>query len=105
MIGKAIVKQVILESGIGSKDFFGTSRTRHLVRARRKAIKRLKAAGFSDAATARIMKRNVSTVQYWLHPEYRERSRAYSLNYWRALKVRSTYPAYPASQPTQLGMT
>ena len=83
MIGRAIIMDVMKTRNIGSKDFFGSSRMTHLVKARRSAILRLKEAGFNSAAIARLMKRNYSTIQYWTHPNYRERQIAYSLNYWR----------------------
>ena len=81
--GRAILKEVMDRRGVGPKDFFGAGRMKHIVLARRTAIKVLKAEGFSSAAIARLMKRNVSTVDYWIKPEYRARSMAYCLNYMR----------------------
>jgi len=82
MKGHAIIKDVMQRRRIGVKDFFGTSRMTHLVDARRVAIRRLQAAGFDNAAVARLMKRNYSTIQYWTHPNYRKRQIAYSIAYW-----------------------
>jgi IS30 family transposase len=52
-----------------------------LVRCRRIAIARLKAAGFSNRGISRAMKRNYSTIQYWTKPKYREKRREYCRNY------------------------
>ncbi len=87
MKGRAIIRDVMQSRRIGVKDFFGASRMTHLVNARRIAIMRLKKAGFNDAAIARLMKRNYSTVRYWLRPDYRQRSMAYSNAYWTARRA------------------
>lgn len=74
---ESIVLTVCRELKIHPTEFFGNKRERRLSAARRIAIERLKAAGFNNAAVARLMKRNYSTIQYWLHPEYRERRVGY----------------------------
>lgn len=78
MIGRAIIEDVMRHYKIQPSVFFGNRRGVHRVtKARRIAIGRLKDAGFNSAAIARLMKRNYSTIQYWLHPEYRERRTHY----------------------------
>lgn len=68
---KSIVITVCEELGVDSKDFFGRCRERELVDARREAIARLIKAGFSMAATARMIRKSYSTVQYWMKPAFR----------------------------------
>jgi transposase len=74
---KSIVLEVCREMKIRPADFFGNKRKGRPSTARRIAIERLKEAGFSNAGIARMVKRNYSTIQYWLHPEYRERRVGY----------------------------
>lgn len=83
MRGREIIKEVMEKRRVGPKDFFGTNRMPHVLRARAAAIKQMREAGMSQAAIGRIMKRSYSTIQYWVHPEYRQRHRAYCLTYQR----------------------
>lgn len=66
MKGRAIIKGVLLRSGIGAKDFFGPSRFRHMSQARRTAAVELSQAGLSKSAIARLIKRDEKTVRYHL---------------------------------------
>lgn len=74
---QSIVLQICAQHKVHPVEFFGPGRDRRLSRTRRAAILALKRAGFSNAAVARLIKRNYSTVQYWLHPDYRARRATY----------------------------
>jgi hypothetical protein len=76
----SIVLEVCRECKVHPAEFFGPGRDRRLSNARRLAIQKLKEAEFNNAAIARLMRRNYSTIQYWLHPEYRERRTGYYRN-------------------------
>jgi hypothetical protein len=80
---KSIVLEVCRELGIQPSDFFGNKRKGQLSVARRLAIERLKEAGLNNRGIASAMKLNYSTIQYWLHPEYRERR----THYFRQLRA------------------
>ena len=79
---KSIVLTVCEECGITAEDFFGPNRDKRLTNARRIAVERLHEAGFSYKSAARLIRRNYSTVQYWLKPEYREHRVKYYAKYW-----------------------
>ncbi len=71
VIGKTaceqIAAEVMAERMLGPKDFFGTTRLRHVVDARVEAIKRMKE--FTKArhyTIAAVMKREVSFIRYHL---------------------------------------
>lgn len=89
---ESIVVQVCRELKIRPDEFFGNGRDRRLTRARRIAIKRLIAAGFSMAGAARMIRRNYSTVRYWVHPKLREAHNEYARNYWRQLPQQRQAP-------------
>lgn len=76
---KSIVLTVCEELGVTADEFFGRERSKRITNARRMAVERLHDAGFSYKAAARLIRRNYSTVQYWLHPDYRE----HRVNYYR----------------------
>ncbi len=76
---KSIVLTVCEELGVTAEEFFGRERSPRMTNARRVAVERLHEAGFSYKASARLIRRNYSTVQYWLHPKYRE----HRVNYYR----------------------
>ena len=78
---KSIVLEVCRELEIEPSDFFGNRRKGQFSVARRLAIERLKEAGLNARGIASAMKRNYSSVQYWLHPEYRIRR----LHYFKQL--------------------
>jgi chromosomal replication initiation ATPase DnaA len=79
----SIVLQVCRELKIHPDEFFGPKRDRRLTRARRIAIKRLIAAGFNMAGAARMIRRNYSTVRYWMNPKLRAAHNERSRNYWK----------------------
>ena len=99
---KYIVITVCEEMGVDSQDFFGRDRSRELVNARREAIVRLIKAGFSMAATARLIKKSYSTVQYWLKPDFRaHRARYGAANNHRWPPVRKKMTDRVTSRPEQ----
>ena len=65
--------EVCRDMDVDPEDFFGNTRMKRVVAARVLAIARLRAADFTHAAIARLMKREYSAIQYWIHPKYRER--------------------------------
>ncbi len=67
MRGISIVKAVMAERRIGQKDFWGASRLPRHVKARALAIKRLRSAGLNKAEIGRAVRRDESTVRYWLN--------------------------------------
>jgi hypothetical protein len=83
----SIVLDVCRELRIHPEEFFGPKRDRRLTRARRIAIKRLIASGFSMAGAARMIRRNYSTVRYWMRPNLRAKHNEYARNYWRELRA------------------
>lgn len=68
----SIVLDTCKEFGIPPSMFFGSSRRPDVVNARRIAIERFIAAGFSKECTARMVKRDRQTVRYWTIPRNRE---------------------------------
>lgn len=80
--GRDIIKDVMKNAGVGPKDFFGRTRLAHVVAARCLAIARMRAAGIGVAATARVMRRNSSTISYWTTPGVRQWKMAYYKQYW-----------------------
>lgn len=78
---KSIVHTVCEQWGITEEEFFGYSRQQNLCQARRYAIMQLQAAGLSFRGIAVAMRRNYSTIQYWMHPEYQERRKIYYKKY------------------------
>jgi hypothetical protein len=81
---QSIVLTVCAEYLVSPADFFSHRTDRRFVRCRVEAIRRLRAAGFSQAAIARLVKREYSTVRYWLHPKYRERRKVRQLAAYHA---------------------
>jgi len=82
MKGKAIIKGVLLDRDITADEFFGRGAEREIVRARVEAIQRMSAAGMTNAAIARLVKRDHTTVGYWLRPERRAHRKAYHARRW-----------------------
>lgn len=89
---ESIVLQVCRELKIHPYEFFGSGRDRRLTRARRIAIKRLIAAGFSMAGAARMIRRNYSTVRYWMRPKLKAKHNEYSRNYWKRVPQQRQAP-------------
>jgi hypothetical protein len=82
MKGKAIIKAILREHHVSADDFFGSGHARFVVYARVDAIQRMNDLGMNGHAIARIMKRNHSTIFYWLRPEYRARRKKYYQDHW-----------------------
>lgn len=80
-MNKSIVLTVCEELNVTPENFFGPRRKKQLTHARRVAIQRLHDAGFSYMAVARLIRRNYSTVQYWIHADYREQRSRYAAEY------------------------
>lgn len=78
---KSIVLEVCRECEVDPADFFGASRNPKVMGARRIAIEKLHEAGFGYRVIARLVRRDYSTVQYWMSPK----NRSYRLN-WRQRK-------------------
>lgn len=70
-----IVPDVCKTFGISREEFYARRRTPELIEARCAAIWALRNAGMSTKAIARMVKRDHTTICYWLHPEWRERKR------------------------------
>jgi hypothetical protein len=81
MHSPSIVLTVCEQHQVSPADFFGKGRTKKLSEARRAAIEALADAGFGTHATARLVKRDTSTVIYWLKQSARDRRRNYIRNY------------------------
>ncbi len=68
---RSIVLDICWQHKISPDDFFGPSRSQRLAGCRRDAILALRAAGFTVEGCARMVRRHVSTVHYWLKPHNR----------------------------------
>lgn len=80
------------------EEFFGPSTTKRIVAARKTAIDALRAKGLSADSIARIVRRNRSTVQYWLYPTIHERRiRKYLDRYQQKKATRRDAPAMEAA--------
>lgn len=82
MKGKAIIKDVLLDRDLTADEFFGRSAVREIVRARVEAIQRMNAAGMTNAAIARLMRRDHTTISYWLRADRRAFRKAYHAQRW-----------------------
>lgn len=69
---RSIVLTICEQHRIRPEEFFGKSRCQKLSACRRDAILALYEAGFSVSGCARMIRRNVSTVHYWLKPANRD---------------------------------
>lgn len=67
----------LMKYGINADEFFSRTLAPVVVEARREVILELAAGGCNNRAIARIVKRNVCTVRYWLNPHVREHRVAY----------------------------
>lgn len=83
-MNKSIVLTVCEDLGITPEEFFGPQRQKRLTHARCLAISRMLEAGFSLAGIAAAIRRNYSTVQYWVHASYREKRVEYFAKYHAA---------------------
>ena len=83
---QSIVLRICEQQGVSAEEFFGRSKKRKLVAARRAAIDALQAEGFDPCQIACLIRRNVSTVHYRIKPEYGERCRIARRDKKRAAK-------------------
>lgn len=74
-MANARIAEICFQHMVTPEEFFGPLRSRHLVAARKAAIDVLREAGLSLNACARLIKRDKSTVYYWVHPRIRDRKR------------------------------
>jgi intein/homing endonuclease len=79
--GREVIKEVMREHMLCEEDFFGTLRHQHLVKARRTAALRLRDIGYSCTQTARLLKRNHTTILNYLDnmPEAKRKRRIFKL--------------------------
>jgi hypothetical protein len=73
MNAKAIIKDLLSQRGISEAEFFGDSLHANVTNARRAVILALNEAGLDNRAIADAVKRDMTTVRYWLNPASRER--------------------------------
>jgi hypothetical protein len=66
-----VVLEICKTRGISADDFFGPLKSQVLAASRCEVIGILRDRGLSKAVCARIVRRNVSTVHYWLNPVIR----------------------------------
>lgn len=72
------------------EEFFGPRTTKRIVAARKMAIDAMRAKGLSVEAIARVMKRNRSTIQYWVYPGvHQRRIQKYLARYQRQKAMRA----------------
>lgn len=76
MNSREIIKTVLRERHIGAEDFFSRNRDNHLVSARKEAALRMNKAGYSPSFIARAIKRNYTTVMYYLSESFQARKAA-----------------------------
>jgi hypothetical protein len=74
---KSIIDEVKSNCMMGEEDF-RTGRFPHHTRARVKAMRRLKEAGFTHKKISIAMRLNIKTVEYWLCPRARNRQMKYA---------------------------
>jgi hypothetical protein len=77
MNGHDIVKAVLCELAVTREDFFGRRRAASLTAARIVAAERLSAAGYEPGQIAHLIKRDRTSVLYYLRPAMRERRVVY----------------------------
>lgn len=77
----SIILDVCQEHRVHPVEFFGNGRDQRLVRVRRIAIARLVDAEFNMVQIAAIMRRNYTTVRYWMIPRFRKYRKQYARDY------------------------
>lgn len=73
LLGRKIIKAVLLEHGVTAEAFFSKRRHDRLVEARVDAAQRLERKGYTVARISRLLKREYSVVAGYLHPDWRAR--------------------------------
>jgi chromosomal replication initiation ATPase DnaA len=81
MLGQ-ILRQVSQEHFIAVADIKGPSRVAHILNARKDAISRMRAAGFSLGTIAMFLKRDKTTITYHCYQSRRESRRARYKRIW-----------------------
>lgn len=87
-----IIKAVMREHLVGAQDFFGGCRIRRFTLARRAAAVRLSQTGLSRGVIARLMRREKTTIAYYINKEWRtKRKAAFSAYYHKqkAMEIRA----------------
>lgn len=82
MKSRQIIKQVLKDHLLGAEDFFSRQRIGCYVAARMDAAKRLQAVGFSVNQIARFMRRNNTTIAYYLYPNIRQNRKDRKAKEW-----------------------
>lgn len=68
---KDLIKAKLAAYGVAPEEFFSDSTEKHVVWARRSIILTLSERGMKNPQIAKLIKRNLSTVRYWLSPKNR----------------------------------
>jgi hypothetical protein len=76
MTAAGILKAVIAKHKVDPAEFYGKKRTFELVSARFDAAAKLNANRIGRGVIARLMKRDISTVRYYLTPQLRKKRRS-----------------------------
>lgn len=72
MRGQSLLRHIMAELLIGKVDFY-TSRLYNNAEKRGEAMRRLHAAGLNSYEIARLVRRDHTTVLYWIRPGVRQR--------------------------------
>lgn len=81
-----IIKDVLRDHGLKEEEFFGRCRKPFLVAARKSAAIRMHRAGLSRGIIARLVRREKSTIVYYIDKEHRAKRRAKLLAYYHKQK-------------------
>jgi hypothetical protein len=82
MNARDIIKAVLLDRGLCAEDFFSQLRLKHLVDARKDAARRMRDHGYAAIFIARKLKRNHTTVLFYLDEARQQRKRAKGFELW-----------------------
>lgn len=87
-MSQSIIHEACDAYGVDPEDFFSSEvKLTEIVACRIYAIARLRAEGFSKAATARVMRRHYDTIRYWTaKPGILETKRSYARARWHRMK-------------------
>lgn len=77
MKSRDIINAVLADRNICADDFYSRFRDPHFVAARMDCARRLRDAGYEYAAIGRFMKRNPTTILYYLNEDMRARKKDY----------------------------
>lgn len=93
-LAKQFVEAALKEMKVGRKDLCASRFPEH-IKLRRKLIRRMKDAGLGTVIISRAMGMNISTIRYWLNPEYRS---------YRLSSRREKYELQKNRQSASLGL-